>query len=135
MKMKLFDLLKPNRMDKQPKTVEHIAMIGHSCEAVGWRPIDYELPDIFQSFMTRLDSELETYLEEGKPDMYNARYYDELIDAKVQLALCELKKQRTEHLRSIHNIRIYQSANHEDMTLHIRDLTAALNEREEHDDE
>lgn len=135
MKTKLFDLLNPNRMNKQSQTVEHIAMIGHSCEAVGWRPIDYQLPKSFLSFMSQLDSELDAYLKEGKPDMYNARYYDELIDAKVQLALCELKKQRTEHQRSIHNIRIYQSANHADMTLHIRDLEAVLDKKEDHPNE
>lgn len=128
----LLDLLNPHRTNaKQARTVERIAAIGHSCDAVGWRPVSYDMPERFERFLDTLESDIDSLIAGAHPDLYNARYYEETVDREVQIALMELRSQRTEHLRSIHNIRIYQNASLEDIHSHIRQLTESLNSKEE----
>ena len=82
--------LRPDRTDsKQAKTVERIAAIGHSSDAVGWRPVPYTIPDRFNQFISHLDSDIESFISQGNPDRYNALYFEGTVDAEVKLALKE----------------------------------------------
>jgi hypothetical protein len=117
--------LRPNN-NKQVKTVERIAAIGNSCEAIGWRPIAYELPNRFVSFQKNLTKNLNDCLATANPDIYNAHYYDENIDMEVQIALQELDSKRIDHIRNIHNIRIYQEASKLDIENQLHELEKNL---------
>lgn len=128
----ILDKLRPDRSDsKQAKTVERIAAIGHTTEAVGWRPVPYTTPDRFDRFLSNLDSDIESFIAQAGPDRYNPRFYERTVDGEVDLALKELKAQRTEHKRSIHNIRIYQQASLKDIENHLRRMEEALAKNKE----
>lgn len=127
-KMKNFlNKLRPDRTDgKQAKTVERIAVIGHSCDAVGWRPVSYTVPERFERFISELDSDINGFISKANPDRYNACFYNTTVDREVELALKELVPQRTEHKRSIHNIRLYQQACLLDMENHLQRMEEAF---------
>ena len=117
----MLEKLRPNQIDnKQAKTVERIAAIGHSSDAVGWRPVPYITPDRFESFIAQ-----------ANPDCYNAHFYEKTVDGEVTLALKELAAQRTEHKRSIHNIRIYQQASLIDIENHRKRMEEAFTKKKE----
>ena len=64
--------LLPDRSDsKQAKTVERIAAIGHTTDAVGWRPVPYTTPDRFAQFLSDLDSDIGRFIAQAGPDRYN----------------------------------------------------------------
>lgn len=127
---KLLDLLNPHRTNvKQVQTVERIAAIGHSSDAVGWRPVSYQMPERFERFLANLEADIDNLIATAKPDMYNATYYEEIVAREVEIALKELLMQRTDHQRSIHNIRIYQDAALQDIKTHIRQYSEALESR------
>lgn len=132
-KLKNFlDKLRPNRTDsRQVETVERIAIIGHSHDAVGWRPVPYTTPDRFEQFLSSLETDIDTLISKANPDRYNARFYEETINNEVELALKELISQRTDHKRSIHNIRIYQQASLTDIENHLRSMEGALSGNKE----
>ena len=128
----LLDKLRPDRSDnKQAKTVERIAAIGHTTEAVGWRPVPYTAPNRFDQFLSNLDSDIESFISQAGPDRYNPRFYERTVDGEVALALKELKAQRTEHKRSIHNIRIYQQASLKDIENNLQRMEEALAKNKE----
>lgn len=128
----ILNKLRPDRIDnKQVRTVERIAAIDHSSDAVGWRPVPYTTPDSFEQFLANLDSDMERFIAQANPDRYNACFYETTIDAQVNLALKELATQRTEHRRSIHNIRIYQRASLTDMENHLHRMEEALAKNKE----
>lgn len=128
----ILDKLRPDRSDsKQVKTVERIAAIGHTTEAVGWRPVPYTTPDRFEQFLSNLDSDIESFIAQAGPDRYNPRFYERIVDEEVNLALKQLAPQRTEHKRSIHNIRIYQQASLKDTEGHLQRMEEALAKNKE----
>ena len=128
----ILNKLRPNHTDnKQVETVEHIAAIGHSCDAIGWRPISYSTPKHFEQFLSNLDTDIEQFIAQTNPDKYNANFFVSTIDNEVALALKELATQRTEHRRSIHNIRIYQKASLTDLTNRLKRMEEALNKNKE----
>lgn len=118
--------LRPDRTDsKQVKTVERIAAINHSTEAVGWRPVGYTIPEHFEKFLQNLEADVEDLISKANPDMYNPRFYDKTVDIEVEIAKKELAGQRIEHERSIHNIRIYQQASLADIENHLHRVEEA----------
>lgn len=128
----ILDKLRPDSNgNKQAKTVERIAAIGHTNDAIGWRPVPYTTPDRFTNFLSNLDSDIESFIAQAGPDRYNTRFYDRIVDGEVNLAITELKAQRTEHKRSIHNIRIYQQASLKDIENHLQRMKEALTKNEE----
>lgn len=131
-KKNLLELLRPNRTDgKQARTVERIAAIGHSCDAVGWRPVAYTVPERYAAFCAGIDGDIDAFLSAASPDLYNARYFSDPIGCETTLALRELAFQRIEHKRSIHNIRLYQAASKADLENQLRHLERALDEDKE----
>ena len=128
----MLEKLRPNQIDnKQAKTVERIAAIGHSSDAVGWRPVPYITPDRFEQFLGNLDADIESFIAQANPDCYNAHFYEKTVDGEVTLALKELAAQRTEHKRSIHNIRIYQQASLIDIENHRKRMEEAFTNKKE----
>lgn len=127
-KMKnILDKLRPDHNDnKQAKNVERIAAIGHTSEAIGWRPVPYEIPKDFQNFLNHLDSTIDAFISQAGPDRYNARYFEEVIETEYLRALKELVLQKTEHIRSIHNIEIYQKASLSDLEFDLQRMEEAL---------
>lgn len=131
-KKNFLDKLKANLTDsKQANTVERIAAIGHSCDAVGWRPVPYTMSDRFTKFLSNLDTDVKGFISKANPDRYNARFYERTVKEEVALALLELTAQRTEHKRSIHNIRIYQQASLSDIEYHLQRMEEALDHNKE----
>lgn len=123
----LLEKLRPDRTDKkQVKTVERIAAIGHTTDAVGWRPVSYTIPDRFRQFLDNLDADIDHFIAHAHPDQYNPRFYEKTVDEEVALALQELEMQREEHIRSIHNIRTYQHASLKDMESHLQRMKETL---------
>lgn len=123
----ILNKLRPDRTDnKQAKTVERVAAIGHSSDAVGWRPVPYTTPDHFAQFLSNLDADITAFISQANPDCYNARFYERTINDEIALALKELDSQRTEHKRSIHNIRIYQQASLTAIESHRQRMEEAL---------
>ena len=106
----ILDYLNPNRnANKQAKLIERVSAITHTSDAVGWRPVSYEMPQRFQSFIAD-DSDMDDLLSKTNADMFNARFYEGTIDAEKAIGKCELSPQKIEHKRVIHQIRIYQKA-------------------------
>lgn len=123
----ILDKLRPdNTNNKQAKTVERIAAIGHTTDAVGWRPVPYTTPDRFNQFLTNLESDIDSFIAKANPDRYNPCFYERTVDGEVALALKELAAQRTEHVRAIHNIRNYQIASKKDIEYHLQRMEEAL---------
>lgn len=116
---------------KQAKTVEQISVIGHSSDAVGWRPVPYRIPERFEAFMENLDQDIEDILNHANPDMYNAHFYDEVVMREVEIALRELYLQRSDHERTEHNIRLYQTASRLDIENHMKQMIEAQKKIEE----
>lgn len=128
----ILDKLRPDRTDsKQVKTVERIAAIGHTTDAVGWRPIPYTVPKRFEQFLADVDADVESFIAKAGPDRYNPRFYERIVDGEVALALKELECQRTEHKRSIHNIRGYQKASLKDIEGDLQRMEEALEKNKE----
>lgn len=116
---------------KQVKNVERIAAIGHTSEAIGWRPVAYEIPEDFQRFLEELDDSLDAFISQAGPDRYNARYFEEVIEAEHRYALGVLALQETEHIRSIHNIEIYKKACLADLEFDLQRMEEALDKKKE----
>lgn len=128
----MLDKLRPDRTDKKhAKTVERIAAIGHTTDAVGWRPVPYTIPQRFEQFLSNLDDNIKDFIAKASPDRYNPRFFEQVINEEVSLALKELDMQRTEHCRSIHNIRIYQNASLADIEMHLQRMKEALSKNKE----
>lgn len=126
----ILDKLRPDRNDnKQVKNVERIAAICHTSEAIGWGPVPYEIPKDFQNFLDHLDSTIDAFISQAVPDRYNARYFEEVIETEYLRALKELALQKTEHIRSIHNIEIYQKASLSDLEFDLQRMEEALDKK------
>lgn len=124
--------LRPDRTDsKQAKTVERIAAIGHSSDAVGWRPVSYTIPDRFNQFISHLDSDIESFISQSNPDRYNALFFEGTVNAEVKLAVKELAVQLTDHKRSIHNIRLYQTASLKNLETNLQRMEEAYAKNKE----
>lgn len=131
----LLNKLRPDRTDnKQAVNVEQVAVIGHSCDAVGWRPVPYKIPDDFAAFHANVENDVNAFISKAHPDMYNVHFYKGTVQSALKKALDDLESQRIEHKRSIHNIRIYQEASLTDLTLYLARLEEALREKEEYDE-
>ena len=131
-KRSFLDILRPGRTDrKEVKTVEQFSVIGHSCDAVGWRPIPYTIPEEFAAFHAGVERDVSELIQKARPDMFNVRFYDETVQAALRTALDALESQRTEHMRSICNIRTYQEASKADLELYLARLEEALGRKEE----
>ena len=77
----ILDKLRPdNTNNKQAKTVERIAAIGHTTDAVGWRPVPYTTPDRFNQFLTNLESDIDSFIAKANPDRYNPCFYERTVD-------------------------------------------------------
>ena len=108
----IVDRLRPDRtINKYFKGAERKETILHSTDAIGWRPIEYYIPERFQQFLSNLDSDIESLISKAGPDRYNPGYYEKIIVAEMALAMKEIEQQRVEHTKDIHLIRIYQNAN------------------------
>lgn len=116
---------------KHVTNTERIAAIGHTDEAIGWRPMPYKIPDSFLQFLDNLDTDLEDFISKSNPDRYNAEYYLEVIEEACNCALKELPEQKIEHIRSIHNIEIYQQACLKDRELDLQRMEEALAKKKE----
>ena len=128
----ILDKLRPDHNDnKQAKNVERIAAIGHTSEAIGWRPIPYEIPASYQDFLDNLDADLDDFISQANPDRYNAEYFVEVIEEACKRALEKLPAQKIEHGRSIHNIEIYQQACLNDLELDLQRMEEALAKKKE----
>ena len=128
----ILNKLRPDHTDnKQVETVERIAVIGHSCDAIGWRPVSYAIPKHFEQFLSNLNTDMEHFIAQANPDKYNAHFFVSTIDNEVALALKELATQRIEHKRSIHNIRIYQKASLTDLTNRLKRMEETLKKNKE----
>lgn len=135
-KKSIFDYLHPNRTDsKKAESIEQIAAISHSCDAVGWRPVPYKIPEEYSDFIENLDHDVLDFISQAKPDMYNAEFYEETIDGNVARAFKALHIQQIEHRRGIHNIRIYQDASLADLKGYLARLEAAYKRKESADNE
>ena len=131
-KKSLLDILHPRRTDqKEVKTVEQFSVIRHSCDAVGWRPIPYTIPEEFAAFHADVEKDVSELIQKAHPDMYNVRFYDETVQAALRTALDALESQRTEHMRGIYSIRTYQEASRTDLELDLARLEDALRRKEE----
>lgn len=106
----ILDFLNPNRnANKQAKLIERVSAISHSCDAIGWRPLPYALPQRFQSFIAD-DNDMADLISQTNADMFNPRYYEGIVDAETAIDKCEVSQQKIDHVRIIHQIRIYQKA-------------------------
>lgn len=115
--------------DKKHKSDnERIVTIDHRCEAVGWRPLPYTMPERFSEFQKNLDSDIDSFIKKANPDQYNKAYFDAIIDEEVKLALCECEPQRTNHGYSIADIEGQKKTK-------MRELDDIIREMEEHLDE
>ena len=61
--------------------------------------------------MSNLDSDIDSLISKAGPDKYNPGYYKKIIVAEMALAMSEIDRQRVEHTKDIHLIRIHQNAN------------------------
>lgn len=128
----ILDKLRPDYNDnKQSKSIERIAAIGHTSDAIGWRPVPYEIPVTYQNFLANLDTEIDAFISKANPDRYNAGYFEEVIEAEFKLAVEEAGLQKIEHGRSIHNIEIYQQACLKDLKSHHQRMKEALDKKKE----
>ena len=128
----VLEKIRPDHTEnKQAKTVERVQAIGHSCEAIGWRPVGDTTPKQFQQFLNNLHTDIEGFISKTNPDKYNACFYVNTVESELALALKELEMQRTEHKRSIHNIRIYQKASLTDLENYLKQLEEALAKNKE----
>ena len=130
----LLNKLHPEQTDhKQAVNVEQISVIGHSCDAVGWRPVPYTVPERFAAFHANVEKDVTAFISKAHPDMYNVHFYEGNVQAALKGALNELEMQRIEHMRSIHNIRIYQNASKTDLESYLANLEDDLKKKEEPD--
>ena len=128
----ILDRLRPDHNDnKQVKNVERIATIGYTSEAIGWRPIPYEIPEGYQNFLDNLDSAIDAFISQANPDRYNACYFEEVIEAECKRALDELALQEIEHGRSIYNIKSYQETCLSALELDLQRMEEALDKKKE----
>ena len=129
------DKLHPEHTDlKETRNVEQISVIGHSCDAVGWRPVSYTVPAEFAEFHANVETDVYAFIQKAHPDMYNVHFYEETVQLALKSALAALEIQRTEHKRSIHNIRTYQEASRTDLELYLARLEESLRRKEESDE-
>ena len=127
----IVDRLRPDRTrNKYFKGVERKETILHSTDAIGWRPMEYYIPDRFQQFLSNLDSDIDTLISKAGPDRYNPGYYEKIISSEIELAIKEIEQQQVEHTKDIHLIRIYQNADLETVESDIERLEQALNAME-----
>ena len=132
----LLSKLHPDQTDhKQAINVEQIAVIGHSCDAVGWRPVPYTVPEEFSAFHANVRQDVAEFISKAHPDTYNVHFYEKHVKVALKKALDSLEGQRVEHMRSIHNIRIYEDASKTDLESYLVRLLDALRRKEESDDE
>ena len=76
----IVDRLRPDRTrNKYFKGAERKETILHSTDAIGWRPMEYYIPDRFQQFLSNLDSDIDTLISKAGPDRYNPGYYEKII--------------------------------------------------------
>ena len=65
----IVDRLRPDRTrNKYFKGAERKETILHSTDAIGWRPMEYYIPDRFQQFLSNLDSDIDTLISKAGPD-------------------------------------------------------------------
>ncbi len=127
----IVDRLRPDRTkNKYFKGAERKETIIHSTDAIGWRPVEYYIPERFQQFLSNLDSDIDSLISKAGPDRYNPGYYEKIIAAEMALAMKEIERQRIEHTKDIHLIRIYQNADLETVESDIERLEQALNAME-----
>lgn len=127
----IVDRLRPDRIrNKYFKGAERKETILHSTDAIGWRPVEYCIPERFQQFLSNLDSDIDSLISKAGPDRYNPGYYEKIIVAEMALAMKEIERQRIEHTKDIHLIRIYQNANLEAVESDIERVEQALNAME-----
>ena len=123
----IVDRLRPDRTrNKYFKGAERKETILHSTDAIGWRPVEYYIPERFQQFLSNLDSDNESLISKAGPDKYNPGYYKKIIVAEMALAMSEIDRQRVEHTKDIHLIRIHQNANLEAVESDIERVEQAL---------
>ena len=83
----IVDRLRPDHTkNKYFKGAERKETILHSTDAIGWRPIEYYIPERFQQFLSNLDSDIESLISKAGPDRYNPGYYEKIIVAEMALA-------------------------------------------------
>ena len=129
-------MLHPDQTDhKQAVNVEQIAVIGHSCDAVGWRPVPYTVPEEYSAFHSNVRQDVTEFILKAHPDAYNVHFYEERVQVALKKALDSLEGQRVEHMRSNHNIHIYQQASKNNLESYLARLEDALRRKEESDDD
>lgn len=127
----IVDRLRPDRIrNKYFKGAERKETILHSTDAIGWRPVEYCIPERFQQFLSNLDSDIDSLISKAGPDRYNPGYYEKIIVAEMALAMKEIERQRIEHTKDIHLIRIHQNANLEAVESDIERVEQALDAME-----
>ena len=135
MKSKMGDVLNKLRPDKTGNkkvvNVEQISAIGHSSDAVGWRPVPYTVPEDFEAFHTNVEKDVTDLISKANPDMYNVHFYDDTVRTALKSALDVMQEQRIEHKRSIHNIHIYQDGSLKKLSSYLASLEEELRRKEE----
>ena len=117
--------------DRQVLTNEVPMPIPHISPSTRWRTMPYEITQRFADFRGGFEASAEEYINAAHADMYNAHYYDEIIDGELKIGLAELALQKVEHGRSLHNIRQYQKTSLLELDNSISRLEAALNKLKE----
>lgn len=116
---------------KQPDSKPVKIIINHSSDAVGLHPLPYSIPEDFNKFISRLDSDIDEFISKSKPDRYNKQFYESTVNREVELALKELAVQRETHKKDIHDIRIFQQSRLEAIEKHLQKMETALSKNEE----
>lgn len=111
MKNNIFSKTTPEVLSKRQAGLNNrISVITHMTDAVGWRPVEYEMPDRIQHFLAGLEGNATRFLDSTKPDMYNARFYTATISHEIQVALTYLEREHIRNRKNINGIREYQNA-------------------------
>lgn len=122
-----FSRLRRKQSDSKPVKI----IINHSSDAVGLQPVCYTIPENFNQFILKLDSDIDELISKSKPDRYNKQFYEPIVNREVELALKELAVQRETHKKDIHDIRIYQQSRFGAIEKHLQKMETALSKNEE----
>lgn len=72
----------------------------------GVRPVDYVLPAVVENLINNIEKETDEFLRSAKVDEYNnGSFFDEYIEAIIELGQNNLDKQFAEHEHIIEGIR------------------------------
>ena len=113
---------------RQSKTGAHISFFDRNSS---WAPPRYTVPHSFIEFSERFDSLIQSMIDNAEITASNGATLDQLIDARLHIAIRLLEDERVSHKHTLQEIKMTKEANItylELLTTHVKELKGKIEE-------